>query len=112
MSAEIITEVMLLPDGMEADHINATTFAVFVRWRGAPTPTGRGGYAIMSGSQHLSHGGKWRFSPQPFVQRHFRWRDLDSALVVARSFANSIKVNGRTWAEWQELRLTRGEEQS
>lgn len=102
---EIITEVMLLPDGMEPDDINAHTFAVTVRWRGARTDKGRGGYAVIHGNRHLSHRGKWRWNPEPYLQRHFRWEELDSALVTARSIVNEVRVNGCTWAEWNEAAI-------
>lgn len=102
--SEIVTEIMVLPDGMEPDNFEAHSFAVMVRWRGARTETGRGGYAIIHGGRHLSHKGVWRFNPEPFVQRHFRWEWLGSALVTARAVVNDVKVNGRTWAEWQEAR--------
>lgn len=101
---ELVTEVMLLPDGMELDDIEVHSFAVFVRWRGARTETGRGGYAIMHGARHLSHKGKWRYAPEPFLQRHFRWADLDSALTTARTVVNDVVVNGKTWAEWSSGR--------
>lgn len=98
---ELVKEVMLLPDGMELDDINAHSFAVIVQWRGVRTDTGRGGYAVTHAGRHLSHKGKWRWSPEPFVQRHFRWAELESALVTARAVVNGITVNGMTWAEWQ-----------
>lgn len=101
MTTEITTEVTLLPEGMEPGDVNAHTFAVVVRWRGARSETGRGGYAVTHGNRHLSHKGKWRYNPEPFLQRHYRWADLDSALTTARAIVNDIRVNGRTWAEWE-----------
>jgi hypothetical protein len=96
---ELTTEVMLLPDGMPLDDYNVPIFAVRVTWRGAATETGRGGYAVIHGSKHLSRKGDWRWNPEPFIQRHYRWESLDEALAVARSVVNTIKVNGKTWAE-------------
>lgn len=94
---------MLLPDEAEDDWNNAKAFAVVVRWRGPRGDTGRGGYAITDHyGQHLSHRGKWRYNPEPYLQRHFRWEDLESALVVARTVVDDIRVNGKTWAEWKE----------
>jgi hypothetical protein len=96
---ELITEVTFLPDGMALDDYNAHIFAVRVEWRGATTDTGRGGYAVVHGSKHLSRKGDWRWNPEPFIQRHYRWEDIDEARAVARSVVNTIKVNGKTWAE-------------
>lgn len=102
--SEIVTEVLVLPDGMDLDDYERRTFAITVRWRGPRTDTKRGGYAIMHLNEHLSHRGKWRYEPEPFLQRHFRWDDLESALVTARSVVNTISVMGRTWAEFREQR--------
>lgn len=99
---ELVTEIMILPDGMEIGSDEAHTFALRVRWRGARSETGRGGYAVQHGERHMSRQGKWRWSPEPFIQRHFRWNDIESALVSARAEVNHVTVNGRTWAEWQE----------
>lgn len=105
MMSEIVTEVMVLPDGMEPGDIDASTFAVKVRWRGARTETGRGGYAVTTNSgRHLSHKGKWRWEPEPFIQRHYRWESLESALTTARAVVNDVRVNGRTWHEWRAQR--------
>jgi hypothetical protein len=99
---ELVTEIMILPDGMELDDPDVHSFALKVRWRGVRGETGRGGYAVQRGESHLSHMGKWRYAPEPFVQRHFRWADIESALASARAEVNHVTVNGRTWAEWQQ----------
>lgn len=99
---ELVTEIMVLPDGMEIGDEDAHSFALKVRWRGARSDSGRGGYAIQHGERHLSHQGKWRWSPEPFIQRHFRWATIESALVSARAEVDHGTVNGRTWAEWRK----------
>jgi hypothetical protein len=109
VSAEIVTEVMFLPDGMEPGDVNEHTFAVLVRWRGAPGETGRGGYAVTHSGRHLSKRGNWRYNPEPYLQRHYRWRYLGEAIEQARAVVNTIKVNGSTWAEWQARRAQSGE---
>lgn len=101
---ELITEVLVLPDGMDIADDEMRHFAVTVRWRGPRGDTGRGGYAVIHGSRHLSTAGNWRFDPEPRLQRHYRWDTLEEALAVARSVVTTVKVNGRTLAEWQALR--------
>jgi len=100
---ELVTEVMVLPDGMALDDEDRHHFALAVRWRGPRTDTGRGGYAVVSSSgRHLSRAGKWRYDPEPRLQRHYRWATLEEALDVARAAVNTVTVNGFTWAQWQE----------
>lgn len=102
---ELVTSVLVLPDGMELDDDERDTFALTVSWRGPRSDTGRGGYAVIHGNRHLSTAGNWRYSPEPRLQRHYRWETLEEALTIAQLAVNCIKVGGRTWAEWQEARL-------
>ena len=104
---ELVTEVLVVPDGLDLDDPNLHHFALTVRWRGARGETGRGGYAVQHGNRHLSRAGNWRFNPEPRLQRHYRWADLDEALAVARDTVDTVKVNGRTWAEWQQAEAAR-----
>lgn len=101
---ELVTEVLVLPDGMDLDDDERDTFALTVRWRGPRSETGRGGYAVMHGNRHLSSAGNWRYNPEPRLQRHYRWDSLDEALAVARGAVSTVKVAGRTWKEWQAAR--------
>lgn len=101
---ELVTEVLVLPDGMDLDDDERDTFALTVRWRGPRSATGRGGYAVMHGNRHLSSAGNWRYNPEPRLQRHYRWDRLDEALAVARDAVSTVKVAGRTWREWQAAR--------
>ena len=99
--SERITEVLILPDGMDEADVNASTFGLRVAWRGVYTDTGRGGYAVIRGLSHLSRAGRWRLQPEPRLQRHYRWPDIETALDVARAAVNDVRVNGHTWAEWK-----------
>ena len=101
---ELVTEVLVLPDGMELDDDDRNHFTLTVRWRGPHGETGRGGYAVQRGERHLSRGGKWRFHPEPYLQRHYRWETLDEAVAVARATVNDLRIYGRTWAEWKAAR--------
>lgn len=101
---ELVTEVLVLPAGMELDDDERDSFALTVRWRGPRSETGRGGYAVMHGNRHLSTAGNWRYNPEPRLQRHYRWDTLEEALVVARAAVDTVTVARRTWAEWQAAR--------
>lgn len=99
---ELVTEVLVLPDGLDVADDEFRHFALTVRWRGARGETGRGGYAVMHGNRHLSRAGNWRYDPEPRLQRHYRWAELDDALAAARAVVNTLTVRGLTWADWQE----------
>ena len=101
---ELVTEVLVAPDGMDLDHPELRSFSLTVRWRGVRGDTGRGGYAVIGrGDQHLSRGGNWRWEPEPRLQRHYRWATLDEALAAAREALPTVKVMGHTWEDWQKL---------
>lgn len=103
MPTEVVTKIMVVPDGMSLDDPDVTTFAVYVEWRGPRSENGSGGYAVtMGGFRQLSRAGNWG-SPQPFQYRQYRWETVEEALEWARKVVNDRKVNGRTFAEWQEL---------
>ena len=104
---EIVTEVMVLPEGMDIDDDARSVFAVFVRWRGPRGDTGRGGYAVMHTNDHLSKRGDWRDNPEPFLQRHYRWETLEEALAAARKVVNTVRMMGMTFPEWQARHLAR-----
>lgn len=97
---ELTTEVMVLPEGMELDHDELHRFAVRVQWRGVRGETGRGGYRVTDGFDELSRAGKWG-NPQRFQQHQYRWDTLEEALEMARKHVDELKVNRRTWSEWQ-----------
>ena len=100
-----ITEMTLIPDGMDWDDVNRPFFGVRVVYRGVG-PQGKDLYAVFSGPgdfQVLSRAGNWAFTPERFRWRQYRWETLDEALLWARKSVNDVKVNGRTWAEWQRF---------
>lgn len=101
---EITTKVIVLPPGMPLDHDERRYYAVTVAWRGPYDPeTGRGGYAVVSPlDKHLSRRGSWRWNPEPFIQRHYRWERLEDALTAARGVVSTIKSGGKTWQEFQQ----------
>jgi len=101
---ELVTEVLVVPDEMDLDDDELHHFALRVRWRGARSESGRGGYAVIHGNRHLSTAGNWRYEPEPRLQRHYRWDTLEDALSVARAALPTVKVAGRTWAEWRAAR--------
>lgn len=108
---EIVTEVTILPTGMELDDIEMHHFAVKVVWRGPRTETGSGGYAVIKdGERHMSKQGKWRWNPEPFIRRHYRWEHLEEALAAAREVVDTLTVTGRTFEQWLELRAARTEQ--
>ena len=99
---EKVTKVTLIPDGMAWDDLNRHHFAVNVEWCGPFEGRHGGGYAIRHLGSELSTSGKWETTPAHFRRWQFRWEHLDSALHTARAVVNELKVNGRTWAEWEK----------
>lgn len=95
-----IEERIYLPTGLDADDINASTFAVRVQWRG------EGKWAVVQGlgfpaHRFLTKTGKWIFLPRPMHRRYCRF-DFETACALAEKHVNSVVINGGTWAEWQE----------
>lgn len=102
MSTEYVSEITLLPDGMEVGDDEQHAFAVKVVWRGARAENGSGGYGVSNGpSKWLSRAGKWGW-PERFQYRQYRWETLEEALAMARTVVNDVTVNRFTWAQWQE----------
>ncbi|MDI3330676.1 MAG: hypothetical protein QJR09_08070 [Micrococcus sp.] len=100
---ELITEYMILPTGMDPGDVNATMFAVHVKYRGQFNGRSGGGYSVNHLSSELSRAGKWGL-PQRFQRWQYRWEAFWEAQDMARDVVDSLKVNGRTWAEWQAER--------
>lgn len=104
----IVTEILVLPEGMELDDYERRHWAIKIQWRGPyNTETGRGGYAIVAPSgEHLSKAGNWRYDPEPFIQRHYRWEKSAGLIFRAKKAANEYRVMGKTWPEmvafWEE----------
>lgn len=99
---EQVMSIMVLPEGMPLDHDEAHAFAFYVEWKGPREDNGQGGYAVTRGGRNqMSRGGAWSY-PQPFRWSQYRWETLEEALEMARKHIDSYKMNGYTWAEWQE----------
>lgn len=120
MSTIIVTETMVLPTGMAPSHHSAHHFALFVRWEDdlrsvandqlgvVPQPE-QGGDGSQRGwvvttqfrEERLSvKGRKWGWPPRRNL-RHYWWPDRESALVAALVEVDLVKVNGRTFSEWE-----------
>lgn len=101
MPQQRITEVTLIPDGMEWSDYNLPTFSTKVVYRGTKED-GIDLYAVMHIGSELSRAGNWAFHVPKFKRKQYRWETFDEALQWAVKVANDVKVNGRTWAEWQQ----------
>ena len=95
-----IEERIYYPDGMDpiADAYESSSFAVRVEWRGKE-------WAVVRGLGHPSHEfltrtGKWLYLPMPMHRRWCRF-DFETACRLAEENVNNVRVNMRTWAEWQ-----------
>jgi hypothetical protein len=99
---EMITQIRILPDGADPDDTKTGVFAVTVNYRGTYQGRSGGGYSVEHCGAELSRRLTWGW-PQRFQRWQYRWSTLDEALAVARNVVNTIKADGRTWAEWQEI---------
>lgn len=102
-----ITEVMVLPCELSPDNedwTNLQMFAVFVKWKGEYRGRSGGGYSVEGLGSSLSRSGEWsRFPPQKFRRWQYRFETLGEAMAAAKSHVDEVVVNGRTYAQWQEL---------
>lgn len=104
MSTEFVSEITILPDGMEIGDDEQHVFAIKVVWRGARASNGSGGYGVSNGpSKWLSRRGKWGW-PERFQYKQYRWETIEEALAMARAAVNDIRVNRLTFAQWEEKR--------
>lgn len=101
MSTEYISEVTVLPEGMEQSDDEMRHFAVKAVWRGARQENGSGGFGVTDGFRWLSRAGNWGH-PERFQYRQYRWETIEEALVAARAVVDHVRVNGKTWAEWKQ----------
>lgn len=101
-----ITEMTLIPDGMDWDYYDRPFYCVRVQYRGVG-PDGKDRYGVFQGPGEyrvLSRAGNWAFNPPRFKWHQYRWETFDEALTWARSVVNDVQVNGRTWASWGDSR--------
>lgn len=105
---QLITEVTLIPDGMEWTDINCRAFSIRIVYRGHYVKRGAedqgemAWYAVEHGPSSLSRAGNWYFVIQNFQRWQYRF-ELSEAIEWAQREVNGIRVNGWTWAEWQEI---------
>jgi len=96
-----VTAYTFLPSGCdpEDDRRDPYSFAVRAEYRGGGT------WAVVHNARTLSTAGKLDFDPgadgrtSKYLATH-RF-DRDTAVVKARSLADTLTVNGKTWAQWQ-----------
>ena len=115
--AVFISEITVLPRGAELsdddiDWSNLRSFLVHVKWTGPKKDNGYGGYAVKTdGVLFLSRAGKWAVRPDRFRTRQYRFDTLNEALAAAERAVDGVTVNGRTWAQWQQLFAERANSQ-
>lgn len=101
------------PHGLDdLDDINAPSFAIEVAWRGEYRGRSGGGWTVSRGSAELlassvATGQKWDY-PERFRRWQYRFPTFEDALAAARTVVDDIKINGRTWAQWQERDQSNG----
>ena len=83
-------EVTALPPDVQ-DHIDASSFAIRVEWRGGDK------WVVKHHSSCLNKSGGWVYEPQPSSRtkrflRAYR-HDLDTALTLARKAAPKVTLN-------------------
>lgn len=84
------------------DDYEGSRFALIVRWNRT------GSWMIIDGLEppsYIGADGRWSWEALPGDPPE-GWRDayrfdLPTALRIARETAPKVKINGRTWAEWQ-----------
>lgn len=105
MSIEIVSEVTLLPTGMEPGDDNEPSFEVKVVYQGPYEGKRGGGYAVTHRGRQLARVARtWTYvARRDFRRWQYRWPDLESALEAAREEVDLVRFNGRTWAEWASL---------
>lgn len=55
----------------------------------------------------VATGQKWDY-PERFRRWQYRFPTFEDALAAARTVVDDIKINGRTWAQWQERDQSNG----
>jgi hypothetical protein len=86
------------------DDPEAYTFGITVAWRSGDR------WAVIRHGRCLGADGEWDYEPRP-SSREDDWLeahrfDRETALRLARETAPGITVNGRTWAQWQQHRVS------
>jgi len=103
----LVTKVSYWPTGCDPHtEFEARHFRVDVEWTGRRSddgPRAYGGYRVVhSGFRELSRAGKWSFTVERFQRWQYRWVAIEDAQRWAERVVDDVKVNGRTWRDWQE----------
>lgn len=101
-----ITEVTVYPDGVDPNDYDADAFKLVIRWCGEYRGRSGGGWGVFQrGSRDamLSRKGEISWGVERFRRWQYRWENYDDALAAALAASNDVKVNGRTWVQWQEF---------
>ena len=87
-----------LPDGLAPDNINASAWCIEVRWMRPGEDVGWSVLARGSKDIRLSRSGKWLWCPS---RMNLRWCyfDFETACRLAEENIETLRCNGRTWAE-------------
>lgn len=97
-----LEERIYLPDGMDVDDYEISSFAVRVLWRSEDKWTVVQGLGYPS-HMFLSQTGRWLWMPKPMHRRYCRF-DFETACRLAEKYVDTVKRNGGTWAQWQQRR--------
>ena len=104
---EHISGYTIYPSGLtDLDDINAPSFAVEAAWRGEHRGKSGGGWSVRHGPFDLlassdPEAPQWDL-PERFRRWQYRFATFEDALAAARAVVDHVKVNGRTWAQWEE----------
>lgn len=97
----------LYPQGLtDPSDFNAPSFVVQVSWRGEYQGKSGGGWVVHRGPMELlassdPEAPQWDL-PERFRRWQYRFATFEDALAAARAVVDHVKVNGRTWTQWQE----------
>jgi hypothetical protein len=86
------------------DDYDGYEYGITVAWRAADR------WAVIRHGRCLGTDGRWDYESIP-SEREDDWLaahrfDLPTALRLAREAAPGITVNGRTWAQWQQHKVS------
>ena len=104
---EYASTYSLYPQGLiDPSDFNAPSFVVQVSWRGEYQGKSEGGWVVHRGPMELlassaSKDPQWDL-PERFRRWQYRFPTFEAALAAARAVVDHVKVNGRTWTQWQE----------
>ena len=94
-----IEERRYFPTGCDPEHYEAESFSLKVTFRGG------GKWSVDQGRhQQMTHTGRMTYcAPRMTLMRWCRFTFAE-ACEIAEQHVDEVKVNGRTWSEWQSVR--------